>query len=146
MPVYYIGGVAVDSAGNVYLAEYGGRNNGGTIRMVTPAGNITTIAGTGALGFAGDGGPATLALLNHPASVAVGSGGAIYFVDQSNGRIRKFTTGGSIFTIAGGGSITGRKADGGRATGALLGGLARLAVDSGGNVYFLEIGRASCRE
>ncbi len=136
--LFDVGGVAVDSAGNVYLAEYGGINNGGTIRMVTPTGAITTVAGTGALGFAGDSGPATLAALNHPTSVAVGSGGAIYFVDQSNGRIRKFTTGGTIFTIAGGGSITGRNADGGRATDASLGYLTHLAVDAAGNVYFLD--------
>ena len=128
----------MDSSGNVYLAEYGGKNYGGTIRMVTTTGEISTIAGTGALGFAGDGGPATLAKLNRPSSVAVDSSGAVYFVDQSNGRIRKFTPGGSIFTIAGGGSITGRQADGGRATDASLGALTHLAVDSGGDVYFLD--------
>jgi len=131
-------GVAVDAAGNVYIAEYGGKNYGGTIRMVTPDGNINTIAGTGAFGSAGDGGPATLAILNRPFGVAVDASGTVYFTEQGSSRIRKFTPGGSISTIAGGGQINGSKADGGQATNAALGGLTRLAVDSGGNVYFID--------
>ena len=131
-------GVAADAAGNVYIAEYGGKNYGGTIRMVTPDGNINTIAGTGALGSAGDGGPAAVAILNRPYGVAVDSSGNIYFTEQGSGRIRKFTPGGSISTIAGGGKISGTNADGGQATDAILGGLTRLAVDAGGNVYFID--------
>jgi uncharacterized protein (TIGR03437 family) len=131
-------GVAADAAGNVYIAEYGGKNYGGTIRVVTPDGNIKTIAGTGALGSAGDGGPAAAAILNRPYGVAVDSGGNIYFTEQGSGRIRKFTPGGVISTIAGGGKISGSNADGGQATDAILGGLTRLAVDAGGNVYFID--------
>jgi len=131
-------GVAVDSSGNVYIAEYGGKNYGGTIRMVTPDGNINTIAGTGALGFAGDGGPAAAAILNRPYGVAVDSKGNVYFTETGTNRIRKFTPGGPINTIAGGGTITGSNADGGKATEAALGGLTRLTVDLGGNVYFID--------
>jgi len=136
--LFNVDGVAVDAAGNVYIAEYGGKNYGGTIRMVTAGGNINTIAGTGALGYAGDGGPATLAILNRPFGVAVDSSGNVYFTDQGNTRIRKFTPGGSISTIAGGGQIRGPNADGGKATDAALGFLTRLAVDPGGNVYFID--------
>ena len=130
--------VAVDAAGNVYIAEYGGENNAGTIRMVTPNGIVSTIAGTGAFGFAGDGGPATLAILNRPYGLAVDSSGNIYFTEQGDSRIRKFTPGGTISTIAGGGQVSGTNADGGQATNAALGPLTRLAVDSGGNVYFID--------
>jgi uncharacterized protein (TIGR03437 family) len=130
--------VAVDAGGNVYIAEYGGRNYGGTIRMVTPDGIISTIAGTGALGYAGDGGPASLAILNRPYGLAVDSSGNIYFTELADSRIRKFTAGGTISTIAGGGPISGTKADGGQATNAALGPLTRLAVDQSGNLYFID--------
>ncbi len=136
--LFNVSGVAVDATGNVYVAEYGGKNFGGAIRMVTPDGNISTIAGTGALGYAGDGGPASTAILNRPYGVAVDPGGNLYFIDQANGRIRKFRPGGLIGSIAGGGQITGRNADGGQATDASLGGLTRLTVDPGGDVYFLD--------
>jgi hypothetical protein len=80
---------------------------GGTIRMVTPDGIISTIAGTGALGYAGDGGPASLAILNRPYGLAVDSSGNIYFTELADSRIRKFRPGGTISTIAGGGPISG---------------------------------------
>ncbi len=130
--------VTVDAAGNVYIAEFGGRNYGGAIRMVTPDGIISTIAGTGALGYAGDGGPASLAILNRPYGLAVDSSGNVYFTELGDSRIRKFIPGGSISTIAGGGTVSGTKADGGQATNAALGQLTRLAVDPSGNVYFID--------
>ncbi len=131
-------GVAVDAGGNVYIAEYGGDNYGGTIRIVTPDGNISTIAGSGAVGYSGDGGLATLAALNRPRAVTVDLSRNVYFTDSANGRIRKFIPGGTIGTIAGGGSISGVGADGGLATAALLGGLTRLTVDAAANLYFIE--------
>lgn len=135
--LFSAGGVAVDTASNVYIAEYGGRNFGGTIRLVTSDGNIKIIAGTGALGNTGDGGPALLATLNHPSAIGVDASGNVYFTESDN-RIRKFAPGGSIATIAGGGQTIGSKADGGKATDAALGSLSRLAVDSAGNVYFID--------
>jgi trimeric autotransporter adhesin len=136
--LFNVSGVAVDSAGNVYIAEAGGANNGGTIRMVTPDGNIKTIAGTGGVGTTGDGGPATLAKLNRPYGITVDASGNIYFTQTEDNRIRKFTVGGTITTFAGGGQTTGIRADGGKATDAALGSLARLAADSAGNVYFVD--------
>jgi len=65
---------------------------------------ITTIAGTGAAGYSGDGGPATIAKLNHPTGVAVDSAGNIYIGDAVNHRVRKVNTSGIITTFAGTGS------------------------------------------
>src|SRR5262245_41279608 len=76
--------VAVDSAGNIYIAEWS--NN--RVRKVSPSGVITTFAGTGAAGFGGDGGPATDAALNSPEGVAVDAAGNVYIADAFNNRIR----------------------------------------------------------
>ena len=78
-------GVAVDGAGNLYIAD-GGNNR---IRKVTPGGVITTVAGAGAGSYGGDNGPATRAELNWPSGVALDSAGSLYIVDSVNSRIRK---------------------------------------------------------
>lgn len=78
-------GVAVDAAGNIYIADTFNHR----VRKVTPWGVITTIAGTGSPGFAGDNGPATSAQLNFPASVALDVAGNLYIADQGNHRIRR---------------------------------------------------------
>jgi uncharacterized protein (TIGR03437 family) len=80
-------GVAVDSAGNLYIADTGNDR----IRKVTPAGTISTIAGNGTVGYSGDGGPALNAQLNRPNGVAVDSAGNVYIADSTPG------TGGSPF-------------------------------------------------
>jgi sugar lactone lactonase YvrE len=77
-------GLAVDRAGNLFIADAG--NN--AVRMVTPAGIIKTVAGTGTAGFSGDGGAATAAQLNQPVAVAVDVSGNLYIADQHNNRIR----------------------------------------------------------
>jgi uncharacterized protein (TIGR03437 family) len=91
-------GIAVDSSGNIYIADtYNDR-----IRKVSN-GVITTVAGTGVEGYNGDGGPATSALLSQPEGVAVDSSGNLYIADSGNGRVRK-VSGGVIATIAGPGT------------------------------------------
>jgi sugar lactone lactonase YvrE len=89
-------GVAVDSAGNLYIADYGNDR----IRKVTPAGVITTVAGNGSRGYSGDGGPATSAALNAPTDIALDSAGNLYISDWDNGRVRKVTPDGVISTVA----------------------------------------------
>src|SRR5690606_40065709 len=79
-------GVAVDSDGNVYIADSLGNN----IRQVSASdGKISTIAGDGTNSFGGDGGDATAAQLSYPNGVAVDSDGNVYIADTGNNRIRK---------------------------------------------------------
>ncbi len=83
-------GVAIDSAGNLYIADAGDQR----IRMVTPDGTITTIAGNGAAGNSGDGGPATNAELNYPSTLALGGNGVLYVADSFNYTVRLLTPAG----------------------------------------------------
>ncbi len=82
-------GVVLDAAGNLFIAD---RNNE-VVRKVDPAGTITTVAGTGRFGFSGDGGPATLALLNNPFATAVDTAGNLYISDEGNHRVRRVAAG-----------------------------------------------------
>ena len=77
-------GVAVDAAGSVYIVDY----TTSRVRKVTPDGTIVTIAGTGALKYTGDGGPATSAAFNFPRGIAIDAQGKIYIADTSNQAIR----------------------------------------------------------
>jgi len=130
--------VAVDSAGNIYIADSG--NN--RIRKVDTAGIINTVAGNGKYGFAGDGGPATSAELLYPGGVAVDRAGNIYIADHGNNRIRKVDTAGIITTVAGGTKVCQEpycfSGDGGPATSAQLAQPSGVAVDSAGNIYIAD--------
>jgi len=126
-------GVAVDSAGNLYIADFG--NN--RIRKVSN-GVITTVAGNGTAGFSGDNGSATSAQLYNPVGVALDSAGNLYIADGGNFRIRKVSNG-VITTVAGNGT-PGYGGDNGPATSAQFYGLSAVAVDSAGNVYIADSG------
>ena len=133
--LYNPAGVAVDSAGNVYIAD----SRTDRIRKVDSTGTITTIAGTGRFGFSGDGGPAVEAELFNPAGVAVDSAGNVYIADSWNQRIRKIDSTGTITTIAGTGEF-GFSGDGGQAVEAEdLRNPRGVAVDSAGNVYIADV-------
>ena len=125
-------GLAVDTAGNLYIAAFGNSR----IRKVS-AGIITTVAGNGFTGYSGDGGPAISAAINGPKGVAVDSGGNIYIADTANNRIRRVTPDGNIATIAGTG-VAGFSGDGGQSNNAELVVPASVAVDSAGNLYILD--------
>ena len=116
-------GVAVDPAGNLYIAD----TFSNRIRRVS-SGVITTVAGNGTAGFSGDNGPATFAQLSAPKSIAVDSAGNLYIADTSNNCIRKVSNG-VITTVAGNGT-SGFSGDNGPATGAQLSAPAGVAVDS----------------
>ena len=132
-------GVAVDSAGNLYIADTGN----GFIRKVSN-GVITTVAGSGGPGFIGDNGPATSALLYFPEGVAVDSAGTLYIADSANQRIRKVSNG-VITTVAGNGT-QGFSGDNGPATSAELNFPSGVAVDSAGNLYIPEPNNSRIRK
>jgi len=106
-------GIALDSSGNLYFSESAGNR----IRQLSN-GVLITVAGTGAAGFSGDGGPATAAQLSAPAAIALDSQGALYIADWGNNRVRKVLNG-VIATVAGNGTA-GESGDGGQATSAHL--------------------------
>jgi hypothetical protein len=124
----------MDGSGNMYIADE--LNN--RVRKIDASGTITTIAGTGAPGFGGDGGPATAALLSYPYAVIKDATGNIYIADRSNNRIRKINPSGIIRTIAG----TGTPAfggDGGPATAADMNQPVSLCLSTTtGNLYFTD--------
>ena len=128
------GGVAVDTAGNIYFAD------NQRIRKVTVStGYISTVAGNGTQGYSGDGGAATNAEMNWPWGVAVDTAGNIYIADMDNERMRKVTAAtGVISTVAGNGT-QGYSGDGGQAASAEINSPSGVALDASGNIYFGNI-------
>jgi len=123
------GGLAYDSAGNLYFTETSGHR----IRRVAASdGRISTIAGTGASGFSGDNGAATSAQLGSPGAITVAPNGDILFADSAGLRIRRIRAG-TITTIAGTG-VAGYSGDGTAAT-AKLDQVNALTTDPDGNIY-----------
>ena len=120
-------GVAVDSNGNVYVAD----TSNHLIRKITPSGVVSTFAGTGSIGYA-DG---TIAQFHAPMGLAVDTNGNLYVADQQNYRVRKITPAGVVSTLAGSG-INGF-ADG-IGTAAKFSLFEHLAVDVSGNVYVAD--------
>ena len=126
-------GVAVDALGSVYVADY----SNSRVRKVSPAGTITTIAGNGRTGVAGDGGPANEARVSAPVGVAVDQRGNVYISDEIGQRVRMVGRNGTITTIAGTAGA-GSSGDGGPATSARLNVPYGVAVDGNGDVYITE--------
>ena len=138
----YIGGpagVAVDSAGNVYVADTWNC----TIRKVTPAGAVTTLAGMARMPGAVDG-PGSVAHFNYPYGVGVDSAGNVFVADTSSHTIRKVTPAGVVTTVAG---LAGKfgSADG-TASAARFNCPSGVAVDSAGNLYVADYWNHTIRE
>jgi uncharacterized protein (TIGR03437 family) len=134
-------GVAVDAAGNVYVADTA--NN--RIRKIATNGIISTVAGIGTQGYSGDSGPGISAQLYGPEAVTVDAVGNIYVADTGNNRIRKLMANGSISTVAGNGA-SGYSGDNGSATGAQLTRPSGVAVDATGSVYIADSGNYVIRK
>ena len=127
-------GLAMDLRGNLYIAD---RDNH-RVRMVNPAGVITTVAGTGQIGPGGDGGPATMASVGYPSDVVVDAFGNL-FISQRIGVVRKVDPAGVITTVAGQLLRYGRSGDGGPATEARLSYPNSIDVDMFGNLYMADV-------
>ncbi len=126
--------VQVDSLGNLYVSEFTGQQ----ILRISADGRVTTIAGTGAAGFGGDGGPAASAQISYPAGLALAPDGSLYFADSGNQRVRKIA-GGKIATVLGTG-------DPGADLPAQLNVPTGVALDAGGNLFVADSGNQRVRK
>jgi RHS repeat-associated protein len=150
-------GVAVDAAGDLYIADTG---NNRVQEVSAASGDISTIAGSaaGTNGSSGDGGPATSGLLDNPWTLAFDPAGNLYIADEFNNRIQEIPaatgpqrgtamTAGDVYTIAGSATAaTGSSGDGGPATAALLASSYGVAVDAAGNVFISDAGNNRIQE
>jgi hypothetical protein len=135
-------GVFVDAAGNLFIYELGTHR----IRKVDTQGIISTVAGAVTAGYAGDGGPATDALLDTPGGLFVDAAGNMFISDGDNHRVRKVSAAdGTISTVAGTGAGE-FGGDGGPATEASLRIPAGLFVDAAGNLYIADAGNMRVRK
>jgi Domain of unknown function (DUF5122) beta-propeller/NHL repeat len=126
-------GIAVDAQGGFYVAEYLGHR----VRYVSPAGVVTTVAGTGTAGFSGEGQSAVTAQLRNPTRVRLDPQGRLVIVDSANHRIRRVEINGTLVTIAGSGTA-GSTGDGGSALTARLNSPQDVAFAADGTMYIAD--------
>jgi uncharacterized protein (TIGR03437 family) len=129
--------IAIDTAGNLYIADYVNSR----IRKVIPAGTVSTIAGIANPGDSGDNGPATQAAINSPTGISVDAQSSVYFVDSYNNRVRKISSAGIITNFAGTGAYgygdPNYDGNNGPATSAFMVYPFSTAVEPNGNVLIL---------
>ncbi|HEV2815303.1 MAG TPA: RHS repeat-associated core domain-containing protein, partial [Solirubrobacteraceae bacterium] len=126
-------GLAATEEGHLLVAD----SSAHVIRRIAEDGTTTVVAGTGAAGYGGDGGPATAAVLNHPSDVAVTRDGSVLVADEGNNRVRRIGPGGTISTVAGTGE-GGYAGDGGPALGAALDEPSDVATAADGALYVVD--------
>jgi sugar lactone lactonase YvrE len=134
LPLVLPSAIVFDAQGNLYFAETGNH----VIREFSIAGVLTTIAGKGVQGFAGDGGPAMAAELDSPAGLAMDGAGNLYIADSHNHRVREVDAATGVIRSFAGTGVAGFSGDGGAATAAELDLPTALAVDAAGNVYVAD--------
>jgi sugar lactone lactonase YvrE len=134
-------GIKADSAGNLFIAALG---NDAVWELITSSDTVVTIAGIGNAGYAGDGGAATKAELDEPGGVAVDGAGNVFIADTGNRRVREVGTGGTIHTLAGGGS--GASLASAPGTQVSLAGPGGLAVDRHGDLFIADSDHNVIRE
>ena len=134
---YHPYGVAVDASGNVFVGD----TYDHSIRKVTPAGVVTTLAGSTTIGSAD--GTGSAASFRYPAGVAVDGTGNVYVADSRNYKVRKITPGGVVTTLAGSGSLGSADGTGGAASFAVM---YAVAVDGSGTVYVADSGNNKIRK
>ncbi len=135
-------GVATDLNGDVLIADYYNYR----VRRIAPDGTISTLAGNGAGGYHGDGGPATSSQLFQPMAVAVDTARNYYIADTFGNSVRKVTPDGTITTLAGAAGVRGYAGDGGPAATALLNRPRGVLADSSGNIYISDSDNERVRE
>jgi large repetitive protein len=145
--LYLPSGIAIDGAGDVFIAD----SNHNRIREILATGankgNIITVAGDGEAGYSGTGpSTATTSPLNIPSAVAIDGAGNLYIADTNNNVIREVNlTLGTIVTVAGNGQ-PGYSGDGGAPTSAMLNSPKGISVDGAGNLYIADTGNNIIRE
>jgi YD repeat-containing protein len=131
--LYYPYGIVVGEDGSLYFSD----SNNHRVRRVGPDGIITTVAGKGAPGFSGDGGPATQASFHSPLGIALGADGSLYISDYNNHRLRRVSPDGIITTVVGNGT-QGFSGDGGLATQSSINFPRDIEVGTDGSLYFSD--------
>ena len=126
--------LAFDAQGNLYVADAADNR----VRRISPAGIITTVAGTGSAGFSGDSGPAIAAGLSAPGGIAVNASGTLFIADTGNNKVRRVTGDGLISTVAGAGTAANPAVPSAYLT--PLSGPTDVAVDGSGNVLVADSG------
>lgn len=135
-------GTAVDASGNIYIADANNR----VIRKVNTSGIISTFAGTGVMGYSGDGAAATAAKFTLPVDVATDATGNVYIVDNGSHNIRMVNSAGVISTVAGMPGMAGSSGDGAAATAAMLSAPQAVTLDATGNMYIADYGNNTIRK
>ena len=135
-------GVAVDAAGDLFIADAG---IGRVRRVDAKTGVITTVAGNGTAGFAGDGSPATAAELGDPEGLAVDAAGDLFIADAGMNRVRRVDAKTGVITTVAGNGVRGSAGDGGPATAAGLAGPKGITLDPAGDLFIADAGNYRVR-